>query len=218
VKRHRRQPARGRIEISLRSINQLFNSLDPSPFYERDLENHAENYLVSWAGELPADAPLSLKLHLAEPPAPQPAHWIESSIHHYFEERARLKRMELRALFRQGRLSLVIGLVFLGVCLLAGEWSTRLAPEGVLPSLLRESFMVAGWVAMWRPMQIYLYDWWPLRRQEKLYQRMSRMPVQVATAAAGDTPKPAHGRTPIPPLTQVIVPDGGRAESGRRIQ
>jgi len=43
----------------------------------------------------------------------------------------------------------------------------------------RESLTIAGWVAMWRPMQIYLYDWWPVRRRGKLYQKLSRMHVDV---------------------------------------
>jgi hypothetical protein len=38
---------------------------------------------------------------------------------------------------------------------------------------------IAGWVAMWRPMEIYLYDWWPLRRKSRLYQKLSQMPVQM---------------------------------------
>ena len=32
---------------------------------------------------------------------------------------------------------------------------------------------------MWRPMEIYLYDWWPLRRKLKLMRKLSHMPVQV---------------------------------------
>ena len=185
----------GRIEISLRQIQQLFNSLDPSPFDDRDLDTHAESYLVGWAQELPPDAQLSLTLHLAEPPsATQSPQWIEDAIHRYFAERERLKQMELRDLLRQGRASLGIGLAFLALCLLLSRWLLGVAPEGVLTSLLRETFLVAGWVAMWRPMEIYLYDWWPLRRQASLYQRMSLMPVSVlladakAIAAAGARP------------------------------
>ena len=38
---------------------------------------------------------------------------------------------------------------------------------------------VPGWVAMWRPMEIYLYDWWPLKRRGTLLSRLSRMKVEV---------------------------------------
>ena len=39
--------------------------------------------------------------------------------------------------------------------------------------------MIAGWVAMWRPMQIYLYDWWPLLRRSRTYAKLSQMPVEL---------------------------------------
>ena len=45
-------------------------------------------------------------------------------------------------------------------------------------ALLREGLAIAGWVAMWRPIQIYLYDWWPLRRRGQIFEKMCRMPVE----------------------------------------
>jgi hypothetical protein len=54
-----------------------------------------------------------------------------------------------------------------------------LGEEG-LGALLRESLLIGGWVAMWRPMEIFLYDWWPIRAEGKLYDRLSVMPVRIA--------------------------------------
>lgn len=177
-------PDSGCMEISLNNIHQLFNSLDPSPFHEKDLDDDAEHYLVSWAQDMPREVPLRLILHLREPPSePQPEAWIAQAIFRHFSERARLTRSELKQLFRQGRISLAIGLLALVAFLLLaqalGGTSTR-----VLPGLLRESLSIAGWVAMWRPMQIYLYDWWPLRARANLFLRMSRMPVTLRVASA----------------------------------
>lgn len=50
---------------------------------------------------------------------------------------------------------------------------------GTLPIVLREGLIIAGWVAMWRPMEIFLYEWWPLLRKGHLYQKLSRMHVEV---------------------------------------
>ena len=173
---------KGLLEISLKNINQLFNTLDPSPFYDRDLDVHAEQFLVSWAQELPTDLPLKLRLHLKElPPGDKPSDWITQGIHNYFAERARLTRLEFQRLLRQGRTSLAIGLGFLVGCLMLSELLVS-RDAGVFPGLLRESFNIAGWVAMWRPLQIYLYDWWPLRQQETLFQRLSVIPVVLQQA------------------------------------
>jgi hypothetical protein len=99
-------------------------------------------------------------------------------VHHYFEYRARLNRLELRRLFKGGQQSLIIGLGFLAMCLTLGNAISDGA-AGNFRSIARESLTIAGWVAMWRPMQIYLHDWWPLRHRGKLYEKLSRMKVEV---------------------------------------
>jgi len=42
---------------------------------------------------------------------------------------------------------------------------------------------------MWRPMELFLYDWWPIRAEARLADRLTAMPVRVvrepAAAAAG---------------------------------
>lgn len=169
---------RGHLRLSLRDSRQLFNSLDPSPFYEKDLDDDAEHFLVSWARELHPHAELRLTLYLKERPSePEPERWLVQAIHHHFAERVQLTRAELRGLLRQGRLSLLIGVAFLAACLTLAQYLGGAA--GVSAPLLREGLTIAGWVAMWRPLQIYLYDWWPLWQRGRLYARMSRMPVEL---------------------------------------
>ena len=48
--------------------------------------------------------------------------------------------------------------------------------------LLRESLMIGGWVAMWRPLEIFLYDWWPILRERRVYDRLSRITVNIIPA------------------------------------
>lgn len=43
--------------------------------------------------------------------------------------------------------------------------------------------MISGWVAMWRPIQIFLYDWWPVRNLQRLYDKLSRAPIDVSPSA-----------------------------------
>jgi hypothetical protein len=179
----------GHLRLALRNAAQLFNSLDPSPFYERDLDPAAENFLLSWVGELHPHADLRLTLYLKERPAePEPEHWIAQAIHHHFGERARLERAALLALLRQGRTSLLIGIAFLTACTLLAQAFATLE-SGTLTLLLREGFLITGWVAMWRPVQIYLYDWWPLRRRARLYRRLAQIPVDLRFQAGSGSPE-----------------------------
>jgi hypothetical protein len=171
------------IELNLREVGQLFNTMDPAPFPEKDLDGDAEEFILSWVREFPLDEPVVLVVHLNEFPAdqnPQPV--IAQGVHHYFAYRARLNRLEFRRLLKDGRQSLLIGIVFLAACLTASH-AIGGGEYGTFRSLARESLTIAGWVAMWRPMQIYLYDWWPLRRRGRLYEKLSRMKVEVRKRA-----------------------------------
>jgi hypothetical protein len=168
-----------RIELNLREVGQLFNTMDPAPFPEKDLDSDAEEFILSWVNEFPLDQPAVLVVHLAEFPAGQdPQAAIEQGVHHYFAYRARMNRMEFGQLLKEGRQSLIIGVLFLAACLTAGH-AIGGESSGTFRGIARESLTIAGWVAMWRPMQIYLYDWWPLRRRGRLYKKLSRMKVEV---------------------------------------
>jgi hypothetical protein len=173
-----------RIEVFVDRVEQLFNSMDPSPFHERDLDHDAEEFIVSWAQEFPRRDPVSLVIHVNQLPAHGDAQrLVETAVHNYFAYRAKLNRLEFRHLLKQGRTSLIIGLVFLGACLLTSEWLLRQQP-GSLSIVARESLTIAGWVAMWTPIRIFLYDWWPLLRRGRLYEKLSRMHVNVRKRSA----------------------------------
>jgi hypothetical protein len=51
------------IELRIEELSQLFHSLDPFPFRERDLDKDAEEFIVGWARELPADQQLRIVIH-----------------------------------------------------------------------------------------------------------------------------------------------------------
>lgn len=169
---------RGRIEVRLRELAQLFNSMDPSPFLDRDLDADAEDFIVGWAREHPADHEFELVIHLAQIPPPDRAAGAEEAVHHYFGMRAQMKAREFRQLMRLGRTALAVGVVFLATCLLLAGLATEPGAGG-LGVFLREGLTIAGWVAMWRPIQIYLYDWWPLRDELRILQRLARMHVRL---------------------------------------
>jgi hypothetical protein len=167
-----------RIELNLRDMAQLFNSMDPSPFHERDLDHDAEEFIESWAREYPIDEPVALRVHLADWPADDPRDVIRDAVHNYFAYRAKLTDLEFHQLMKQGRTTLVIGTLFLAGCLGLGRVLGGVG-DGTGFVLVRESLTIAGWVAMWRPMQLYLYDWWPVRRRGRVYRKLSRMTVEV---------------------------------------
>lgn len=168
-----------RIEIYLDRIDQLFNSMDPSPFQEKDLDDDAEEFIVSWAQEFHHRDPLTLRIHIKELPLTfETPRLIEKAVRNYFSYRWNLNRLEFHRLMKQGRTSLLIGGLFLGTCLFASDLLAQ-SDHGPFLTLLRESLTIAGWVAMWQPMHIFLYEWWPLRSIGEIYRRLSHCPVEL---------------------------------------
>jgi hypothetical protein len=166
------------IRLRLRDINQLFNSMDPSPFIEKDLDDDAEEFIVSWAREFPSNDPIALRIYLDQEPPGETKQLIATAVHNHFNHRAKITHLEFKRLLDQGRTSLIIGLVFLSACLVLSNVLLGNRPE-TWATISRESLTIGGWVAMWRPMEIYLYDWWPLRRRTLVYRKLSRMPVEI---------------------------------------
>jgi hypothetical protein len=166
------------IRLKLREMSQLFNSMDPSPFIEKDLDDDAEEFILGWAQEFPPRAPIKLRIYLEQWPPEDPNDLIKTAVHNHFTHRAEITDLEFKRLLKQGRTSLIIGLLFLAACLLL---SRALVGQdmGTWAIVIRESLTIAGWVAMWRPMQIYLYDWWPLRRRSRVFLKLSHMPIEV---------------------------------------
>lgn len=167
------------IEIRLSRPQQLFNSLDPSPFHERDLDQDAEEYIVDSADEYPLKKPLTLIIHL-------PADQIQESdtldlaqaIHNYFAYRLDMTERRLRLYFRDGRIALSVGLAFLFVCIALRQFVLAVG-RGLVAQIADEGLYIVGWVAMWRPLEVFLYDWRPIRHRARLYAKLARIPVIV---------------------------------------
>ena len=184
----REQPPAGGTEwldIRVGELRQLFNAMDPAPFRERDIDPNAETYIVDWAQEVRAGRALGLVVHLArERAAPQAESMLRESVDDYFRRRAVATRARLRRLFRIGRVSLVIGLAFLVVALALGEFLAELLSQESWSWVAKESLVIGGWVALWRPLEIFLYDWWPIRAEARMYDRLGEMDVRLVDAAA----------------------------------
>lgn len=185
-----------RLDIRVGELRQLFNSMDPSPFRERDLDPAAENYIVEWASELRGQASLALVVHAKREPASRDEEAaLQQAVHDFFGRGAAAARVRLKRLFRRGRLNLLIGILFVAAANLIGDLAAELLGAGRYGRLIQESFAIGAWVALWRPIEIFLYDWWPIRAEAKLLDRLSEMHVSVVEATATSTAAAAAGVT-----------------------
>lgn len=168
-----------RIEMRVRDLAQFFDSFDPAPNPEQALDPRAEAWLLDCAGESPADAPLELRIHV---PRTLAAHReaIVAAIHAHFRLAHAASERHLRRRMAVGRRALLIGLAVLAACLLL---RSALAASMPWAEAASEGLLILGWVVLWRPLDVLLFERWEIRHQHALLERMARVPIEFADDA-----------------------------------
>jgi len=172
------------IELVLRNVMQLFNSLDPSPFHEKELDPDAEEYIFNAFVDQPKKIPVKLALYLPEESltaATREA--IILGIHNHFIYRSSVSERELRRLFQRGRMVLLIAMGILFVTLLARQGLSTLE-QGLPVRMAGEALLILGWVTLWEPAYIFIYGWWPIVQKRKIYDKIATMDVEVMPVPA----------------------------------
>lgn len=176
------------IQVRIHELRQLFNSIDPSPFRERDLDPSCEEFIVSWARELPPERPVRVEIHIdRDRPSPALLADIGPAVRSHFARAASLQELRRRRTLREGRISLLIGLGALVLCMGIATFlpTEALGPPGEIVS---ESFIIAGWVVMWHPLEVLLYGIWPVVRERRLLERLAAAEVALTTVELSQTP------------------------------
>jgi hypothetical protein len=168
------------ILIRIDQVARLFNSLDPTPFRERDLDDDAERFIVEWAQEAPRNALIEIVIQLpAAEVNPEHTQAVQQAVRYNFEGRANQARREFRELLREGRRALFIGIPILAFSLVASQMISDAVGTAAHSRVIGESLLIFGWVANWRALEIFLYDWWPIVRRRRLYRRLAAAKVKV---------------------------------------
>ena len=165
----------GKIELRLKDTDQLL--LDPgSPFSgKRFLTPESEEFITEEAKEFSRNTALEIILQLQSSTANEEE--IINAIHRHFEYRKKGAQKKLVDALQLGWKSLVIAIILLAVLVVLILVILAKFPEGGLSVTIRELLIILGWVALWRPVDILLYEWRPFKSEMKLYDRLARSKV-----------------------------------------
>lgn len=205
------------VAVYVRELDQLFDTLDPSPFYEKGLHRDAEEYIVASIRELPTK-PSALVIYLERATgSPDECQILGDAVRNHFTRQAQLLRWELRRLIRRGLISFLIGLAVLAAALSVGEALTNRLGGGRLATVLGQSLHIGGWVAMWTPMQIFLHDWWPLMSERRLFEQLGRIPVKIVYTGSTGTRRHASTRNDDNVVATAAEASHGHRQSHRPV-
>jgi hypothetical protein len=169
------------VNIHVRTLAQMFNSLDPSPFWDRDLDREAAEFIEEEFSEKLSAHAWHLHVHTQEGAAVSAD--LQAAVEHYYERLANSARYRLRDEMRVGQLALLSGLgIFLVSMSIRGVLGGLL--RGGAPRMLDEGLIIIAWLALWRPTESLIYGWVPLYRKRRLYERLAAIRVSVRTETA----------------------------------
>lgn len=172
------------VDVKMSSIEHFFDKRDPAPFRERDLDPDLSEYLRDSAEDLLHEDRIRLVFWLEKAGGPGE---IENAFRVHFEyEIQRLRRSRRRAR-RTGVISLGIALVLVGVFLFLSQLVGSIVP-GSLGTALKEGLVIAGWVVMWRPVEVLIYDWIPSRHERRIMSKLLAAELDVRTPEAHTVP------------------------------
>ena len=171
------------VSIELGSLQELFTAPDFDPLAGRAEELPGLERLANQLRQLPP-GPISACIVL---PASERAADLEQrcriALRAVLDRRIERNRNDASSLRVEGRATLWRGLLFLALCLLG---SSLLGTTGMLPRYLArfldEGLIIAGWVALWYPLDVLLYQRWPLARERRLYENLRDMRLEFRFA------------------------------------
>ena len=191
---YRNEGGRILIEIKLSSIAQLFHSFDPAPFFERELDPEAVRYIVDAVDDFPSETEFRIVVYLpAEILGTKEAQKIPHAIINHFRYLVMVQEREFRQRWTYGKFTILVGLSFLAIAEISstvvaqtfnGFWVARLAATAL---------QVAGWVAMWEPVTVILYQLWPIVKQKRMYGKISRMEIALCPYPEDGSPVRGQG-------------------------
>lgn len=174
------------IEVRVRTALQLFDARDPAPFRARDLDDDFTEYIVSSADEVSTSDPLKILIYVEEPATPGlDKSSISEAMRTHFRYQIDLKRVQLAKVFKTARLFLGIGLICMVFCLLLARFLEAHMTDGP-GHIVKEGLVIFGWVSMWKPFELVLFDWYPLYDRIRLFKQLVKTEIGVVFEAAAE--------------------------------
>src|SRR5262245_34268064 len=168
----------GEIILHIQCLDQLIAPHPPSPFLNRRLREDAEKFIIEQAGDIRRNSDTKVIVYLPESEAAR-TEAIRAAFQQHFAFRRDEAEKELKRLQRFGWRSLLVAFVFLGIMIALIQIIKHFIPAGNFSPLLLEGLTILGWVALWRPGELLLYEWYPYKRDARIYSQLERAAIQV---------------------------------------
>ncbi len=177
--RYRKSEGKHWIEVRVKTTQGLFDHRDPAPFREKDLDEDFVEYVYSALREFPLSTPIKLIIYIEEPETEGISSVaIREAIHAHFSYAISLRSRLMKQYWKRAQLFLLIGLATLAMCLGISA-SLPLPADAGTAFVLREGFIIFGWVSIWKPIEVILFDWYPPFETLRYYKKLCSTEIAI---------------------------------------
>ena len=160
------------IEVRVKDSQRLFDHRDPAPFREKELDERFVEYIYSSAREFSITTPLKIIIYIEENESESvTSATIREAIQSHFSYQIELQAGNLKQFWKRAQFFLLIGILVLIVCLGSAQSLTVPLKPGLI-GIFRDGLIIFGWVSVWKPIEVILFDWYPPFERLRFYKKM----------------------------------------------
>lgn len=166
------------IEVRVKNAQQLFDARDPAPFRERDLDDDFVDYIVAAIREL-SGSKLRIVIYIEDSDLKElTLDSIKEAIEADIEYRIDLLNAELNTYFKRVPIVFITSLIALFVCLGISQ-SIDTTTTHNLNSVVKEGLVIFGWVSVWKPIELLLFDWYPIFEKRRIFLKFKKSEIKI---------------------------------------
>lgn len=163
------------IDVAADGVEELYNHWDHNaPYIRRDLDRELTDYLIDSAEELER-ASIAIQFSFHRNVDTDSLVRVTKSINVFFHYLADKEARRINRMLSKSALLLITGLVVLSIAVWISEWVGL--ERTVLEDIFAQGLTIAAWVALWEALATFLIEWYPQRKQVKLYRKLADAPL-----------------------------------------
>lgn len=167
------------VEIKVEDLDQLFDKRDPKPYRIKDLDDDVIEYILSNSREIGLKKLGKIRIVVENDFDENFKSRALLGIQDYFTYRQYITGLNIKSILKTGIKSFIVGISFLATTVLIVSSFPKVTQNNFELSFLKEFMILIGWVSMWRPINIFLYEWWPLLELKNIFKKLSTIELEI---------------------------------------
>lgn len=168
------------IKVEISKLGQLITVDNANTYPGTGVDSDASEYLHNKADLIRLNHDVRLEVSIPKISGEE-KELATKVLHRFFDYKTQVAKKDLAHNFAQGITSIIFSVILVISCALIYILFKVLGASDGLMTLISSILIIACWVAVWTPVEIFLFNWWPIRHEVRVYRKLSTMEVEFKT-------------------------------------